>query len=150
MKKNYLPIVLFVAAILLPANIVPAFSQTILDNYLVKMSLSPSHVDELNSSHSVGYVNLVTKNGLALIAPQDIVIGLESDDPSIASVPPAVTIKKGHNFGVFEIQTGDKNGETIISTLFNDKIDFKKFKVGGSDNSMPDDIHLKLAIFANR
>ena len=74
MKKNYLPIVLFVAAILLPANIVPAFSQTILDNYLVKISLSPSHVDELNSSHSVGYVNLVTKNGLALIAPQDIVI----------------------------------------------------------------------------
>ena len=149
MKKNYLPIVLFVAAILLPANIVPAFSQTILDNYLVKISLSPSHVDEHNSSHSVGYVNLVTKNGLAIIAPQDIVIGLESDDPSIASVPPAVSIKKGHNFGVFEIQTGDKNGETIISTLFNDKIDFKKFQVGGSDNSMPDDIHLKLALPTN-
>jgi hypothetical protein len=149
MKKKYLPIVLFVAAILLPANIVPAFSQTILDNYLVKISLSPSHVDEHNSSHLVGYVNLVTKNGLAIIAPQDIVIGLESDDPSIASVPPAVTIKKDHNFGVFEIQTGDKNGETIISTLFNDKIDFKKFKVGGSDNSMPDDISLKLALPTN-
>ncbi len=149
MKKNYLPIVLFVAAILLPANIVPAFSQTSLDNYLVKISLSPSHVDELNSSHSVGYVNLVNKNGLALMAPQDIVIGLESDDPSIASVPPAVSIKKGHNFGVFEIQTGDKNGETIISTLFNDKIDFKKFKVGGLDNSMPDDINLKLSLPTN-
>jgi len=149
MKKNYLPIVLFVAAILLPANIVPAFSQTSLDNYLVKISLSPSHVDELNSSHSVGYVNLVNKNGLALMAPQDIVIGLESDDPSIASVPPAVSIKKGHNFGVFEIQTGDQNGETIISTLFNDKIDFKKFKVGGLDNSMPDDINLKLSLPTN-
>jgi len=101
MKTKYIPIVLFVAAILLPANIVPAFSQTSLDNYLVKISLSPSHVDELNSSHSVGYVNLVNKNGLALMAPQDIVIGLESDDPLIASVPPAVSIKKGHNFGVF-------------------------------------------------
>jgi len=149
MKKNYLPIVLFVAAILLPANIVPAFSQTILDNYLVKISLSPSHVDELNSSHLIGYVNLVNKNGLALKAPQDIAIGLESDDPSIASVPSAVTIKKDHNFGVFEIQTGDKNGETIISTLFNDKIDFKKFRVGGSDNSMPDDIRLKLSLPTN-
>ena len=83
------------------------------------------------------------------MAPQDIAIGLESDDPSIASVPSAVTIKKGHNFGVFEIQTGDKNGETIISTLFNDKIDFKKFKVGGSDNSMPDDIRLKLSLPTN-
>ena len=149
MKKKYLPLVLFVAAILLPANIVPAFSQTSLDNYLVKISLSPSHVDEHNSSHSVGYVNLVNKNGLALMAPQDIAVGLESDDPSIASVPSAVTIKKGHNFGVFEIQTGDKNGETLISTLFNDKIDFKKFKVGGLDNSMPDDIRLKLSLPTN-
>jgi len=149
MKKKYLPIVLFVVAILLPANIVPAFSQTSFDNYLVKISLSPSHVEELNSSHSVGYVNLVNKNGLALMAPQDIAIGLESDDPSIASVPSAVTIKKGHNFGVFEIQTGDKNGETIISTLFNDKIDFKKFKVGGLDDSMPDDINLKLSLPTN-
>ena len=145
MKKKYLPLVLFIAAILLPANIVPAFSQTSLDNYLVKISLSPSHVDEHNSSHSVGYVNLVNKNGLAIKAPQDIAVGLESDDPSIASVPSAVTIKKDHNFGVFDIQTGDKNGETIISTLFNDKIDFKKFKVGGLDNSMPDDIRLKLS-----
>ncbi len=149
MKKKYLPLVLFVVAILLPANIVPAFSQTSLDNYLVKISLSPSHVDEHNSSHSVGYVNLVNKNGLAIMAPQDIAVGLESDDPSIASVPSAVTIKKGHNFEIFEIQTGDKNGETIISTLFNDKIDFKKFKVGGSDNSMPDDIRLKLSLPTN-
>jgi len=149
MKKNYLPIVLFVVAILLPANIVPAFSQTSLDSYLVEISISPSHVGELNSSHLVGYVNLVNKNGLALMAPQDIAIGLESDDPSIASVPSAVTIKKGHNFAIFAIQTGDKNGETIISTLFNDKIDFKKFKVGGSDNSMPDDIRLKLSLPTN-
>jgi len=146
MKKNYLPIVLFVVAILLPANIVPVFSQTNLDNYLVKISLSPSHVDQHNSSHPVGYVNLVNKNGLAIKAPQDIAIGLESDDPSIASVPSAVTIKKGNNFGIFEIQTGDKDGETIISTLFNDKIDFKKFKVGGSDNSMPDNISLKISL----
>jgi len=149
MKNNYLPIVLFVAAILLPANIVPAFSQTILDNYLIEISLSPSHVDEHNSSHLVGYVNLVNKNGLAVTAPQDIAIGLESDNPSIASVPPAVTIKKDHNFGIFEILTGDKNGETIISTMFNDKIDFKKFTVGSSDNSMPDDVRLKLSFPTN-
>ncbi len=149
MKKNYLPIVLFVVAILLPANIVPAFSQNSLDNYLVKISLSPSHVDEHDTSHLVGYVNLVNKNGLALVAPQDIAIGLESDDPLLASVPSAVTIKKGHNFEIFEIQTGDKNGETIISTLFNDKIDFQKFRVGGLDNSMPDDIRLKLSLPTN-
>ena len=146
MKKNYLPVVLFVAAILLPANIVPAFSQSSLSNYLVEISLSPAHVDELNSTHKVGYVNLVNRNGFSVQAPSDIAVGLESDDPSIASVPPAVTIKKGHNFAIFEIQTGDKNGETIISTYFNDKIDFEKFKVGGSENSMPDDIRLRMSL----
>ncbi len=149
MKKNYLPIVLFVAAILLPANIVPAFSQSSLDNYAVELSISPSQVDKLSSIHNIGYVNLVNRNGLAVQAPVDIAIGLESDDPSIASVPSVVTIKKDHNFGMFEIQTGDKPGETIISTFFNDKIDFKKFKVGGSDNSMPDDVRLHLSLPSN-
>ena len=151
MKKNYLPFVLFIIAILLPANIVPAFSQSTdsFENFLVKISLSPSHVDEHNTSHQIGYVNLVNKNGMAVKATQDLAIGLESDDPSIASVPAAVTIKKDHNYAVFNIQTGDKNGETIISTFFNDKIDFAEFKVGGLDNSMPDDIRLKMSLPTN-
>src|SRR3989337_818668 len=139
--------ILFLIAILLPANIVPAFSQTSsnnLENFLVELSLSPSHVDEHDSTHSVGYVNLVSKNGMAVKAPQDIAVGLESDDPSIVSVPTSVTIPKGHNFAVFDIQTGDKDGETTISTIFNDKIDFKNFKVGGADDSMPDGISLKI------
>ncbi|MEX2060008.1 MAG: hypothetical protein WD966_02960 [Nitrosopumilaceae archaeon] len=146
MKINSLAI-LFLITILLPANIVPAFSQTSLnnfENFLIELSLSPSHVDEHNSTHSVGYVNLVSKNGLAVKAPQDIAVGLESDDPSIVSLPTSVTIPKGHNFAIFDIQTGDKDGETTISTLFNDKIDFKNFKVGGSDDSMPDGISLKI------
>ena len=146
MKINSLAI-LFLIAILLPANIVPAFSQTSSNNFesfLVELSLSPSRVDEHDSTHSVGYVNLVSKNGLAVKAPQDIAVGLESDDPSIVSVPTSVTIPKGHNFAVFDIQTGDKDGETTISTLFNDKIDFKNFKVGGADDSMPDGISLKI------
>jgi len=151
MKKNYLPFVLFIMAILLPANIIPAFSQNsnTLDNLLVKVSLSPSHVDEHNSAHSIGYVNLINKNGMAVKATQDIAVGLESDDPSIASVPSAITIKEGHNFAIFDLQTGDKNGETIISSFFNDKIDFQKFKVGGSDNSMPDNIRLKMSLPTN-
>src|SRR3989304_4018808 len=126
MKINSLAI-LFLIAILLSANIVPAFSQTSsnnFENFLVELSLSPSHVDEHSSTHSVGSVNLVSKNGLAIKAPQDIAVGLESDDPSIVSVPTSVIISKGHNFAVFDIQTGDKDGETTISTIFNDKINF--------------------------
>ena len=141
MKKNYLPI-LFIIAILLPANIVPAFSQSSFDDFLIKISLSPSQVDEYNASHQIGYVNLINRNGMAVKAPQDLAVGLESDDPSIASVPNAVTIKKDHNFAVFEIQTKDKDGETVISTFFNDKTDFTTLKVGGSEESIPDDVDL--------
>jgi hypothetical protein len=138
---------LFLTVILLPANIIPAYSQTSsnnLENYLVKISLSPSIVDDLNADLSVGYVNLVNKNGMAVKAPQDIAVGLESDDPLIASVPPVITILKDHNYAMFDIHTGEKNGETIISSLFNDKIDFKTFRVGGVDSSMPDDVRLKI------
>ena len=67
----------------------------------------------------------------------------------MASVPSMVTIKKDHNYAIFEIQTGDENGETIISTIFNDKIDFQTLKIGGSDNSMPDDISLKMSLPTN-
>jgi hypothetical protein len=147
MKTLSLSVVWFLIAILLPANVIPAYSQASsnnLENYLVKISLSPSNVDEHNSDHSVGYVNLVNKNGMAVKAPQDITVGLESDDPSIASVLSVVTILKDHNYAMFDIHTGEKNGETIISSLFNDKIDFKAFQVGGADSSMPDDISLKL------
>ena len=148
MKTGSLTFALFLITILLPVNnIIPAYSQSIsnnLENYLVKISLSPSNVDELNSVHSIGYVNLVNKNGMAIKAPQDIAVGLESDDPSIASVPLVITIPKDHNYANFDIKTGDKNGETIISSLFNDKIDFKTFHVGGIDDSMPDDVSLKI------
>jgi len=144
MKENYLPIVFFIIAIMLTANIVPAFSQTTnsFDNFLVRISLSPSQVDEHNALHQIGYVNLVNKNGMAVKATQDLGVGLESDDPSIASVPASVTIKKDHNFAVFDIQTGDKDGKTSISSLFNDKMDFTTIKVGGLEESMPDDINL--------
>lgn len=147
MKTRSLTFVLFLITILIPANIIPAYSQTNsnnLENYLVKISLSPSNIDELNSIHSVGYVNLVNKNGMAIKAPQDIAVGLESDEPSIASVPPVVIIPKDHNYAVFDITTGHKNGQTIISSIFNDKIDYKTFQVGGIDDSMPDDVSLKI------
>lgn len=144
MKKNYLPIVFFIIAILLPANIVPAFSQNSnsFSNFQVKISLSPSQVDEHNASHQIGYVNLVNINGVAVKATQDFAVGLESDDPLIASVPASVIIKEGHNFAVFEITTGDKDGKTTITSFFNDKIDFTSLKVGGSEESMPDDLDL--------
>lgn len=152
MNTNYI-IVLFLIAILLPIHVSPALAQTIgtdFSKYIVKLQLAPSHVDTKNTSHSIGYVNLVNKNGFAIQAPQDLVIGLESSDPSIASVPVSVTILKDHNFAVFDVQVGNIDGEATISTTFNDKNYFADLIVGGIESSMPDDIQLRINLPTNK
>jgi len=140
-------IVLFLIAILLPIHVSPALAQSSgidFSKYTVKLQLAPSNVDTKNTSHSIGYVNLINNNGFAVQAPQDLAIGLESSDPSIASVPGVVTIQKDHNFAVFDVQIGNIDGEAIISTTFNDKNDYADLIVGGIESSMPDDIQLKI------
>ena len=146
-------IVLFLIAILLPLHVSPALAQssgTDFSKYVVKLQLAPSHVDTKNTSHSIGYVNLINKNGFAIQAPQDLAIGLESSDPSIASVPGIVTIPKDHNFAVFDIQVGSISGEATISTTFNDKNYYADLIVGGIESSMPDDIQLRINLPTNK
>jgi len=146
-------IVLFLIAILLPIHVSPALAQssgTDFSKYTVKLQLAPSNVDTKNTSHSIGYVNLINKNGFAIQAPQDLAIGLESSDPSIASVPGIVTIPKDHNFAVFDVQVGSISGEATISTTFNDKNDYADLIVGGIESSMPDDIKLRINLPTNK
>jgi len=146
-------IVLFLIAILLPLHVSPALAQssgTDFSKYTVKLQLAPSHVDTKNTSHSIGYVNLINKNGFSIQAPQDLAIGLESSDPSIASVPGLVTIPKDHNFAVFDVRVGSISGEAIISTTFNDKNDYADLIVGGIESSMPDDIQLRINLPTNK
>jgi len=152
MNTNYI-IVLFLIAILLPIHVSPALAQssgTDFSKYIVKLQLAPSHVDTKNTSHSIGYVNLINKNGFAIQAPQDLAIGLESSDPSIASVPGLVTILKDHNFAVFDVQVGSISGEATISTTFNDKNYYADLIVGGTESSMPDDIQLRINLPTNK
>ena len=66
-------------------------------------------------------------------------IQLESDDPSIASVPSSVTILKDHNYAKFDVTVGNIDGETNLSSLFNERINYQIFKVGGTADSLPDD-----------
>ena len=138
---------MFLIVILVPSNLTLVFAQTSssnVSNLLVKLELTPSHIDTKNSAHSIGYVNLVNKIGISVKAPQDVVVQLESDDPTIASVPSDVTILKDQNYARFDVTIGNSNGETIISTIFNGKIDYKEFRVGGTGSSMPDDLKLKI------
>ena len=134
---------LFLIIVLTTGTISPAFAQSTNDIFL-KLVLAPSHVDKKNSVHSIGYVNLVNKNGAAIKAPTDLAVQLKSDDPSIASVPNEVIIPKNANYAVFDISVKNKNGQTRISTILDDKLDHQTLQVGGIDSSMPDDINLKI------
>ena len=82
-------LVLLTISVLVSANVFPAMAQssTVTKNLLVNIQLAPSHVDTKNSVLPIGYVNLVNSKGIAVKAPQDLLIELESDDPEIASVP---------------------------------------------------------------
>ena len=149
MKINSL-LVLVMFSVLFSGSIIPVMGQSsILDNLVVNIVIAPNHVDTQNSELPIGYVNLVNKKGIAIKAPQDIVVGLESDDPNIASVPPSVIILKDHNYAKFNISVGNIDGDTKISSLFNGKIDYSEFKVGGTDRSIPDDIKLVVNLPTN-
>ena len=149
MKINSL-LVLVMFSVLFSGSIIPVMGQSsILDNLVVNIVIAPNHVDTQNSELPIGYVNLVNKKGIAIKAPQDIVVGLESDDPNIASVPPSVIILKDHNYAKFNVNVGNIDGDTKISSLFNGKIDYSEFKVGGTDRSIPDDIKLVVNLPTN-
>ena len=142
--SNKTLLVLIMISVLLSANVFPAMAQssTLTQNLLVNIQLAPSHVDTKNSVLPIGYINLVNNKGIAVKAPVDLLIELESDDPEIASAPPNVTILKDHNYAKFDVTVGNIDGETTVSSLFNGKIDFHIFKVGGTADSLPDDIEL--------
>jgi len=140
-NKTFL--VLIMISVLFSANAVPAMAQsTTTQNLLVNIQLAPSHVDTKNSVLPIGYINLVNAKGIAVKAPVDLLIQLESDDPEIASVPSSVTILKDHNYAKFDVTVGNIDGETNLSSLFNGKINYKIFKVGGTADSLPDDMEL--------
>jgi hypothetical protein len=142
--SNKTLLVLVMISVLFSANVFPAMAQSsiLTQNLLVNIQLAPSHVDTKNSVLPIGYINLVNNKGIAVKAPVDLLIELESDDPEIASVPSSVTILKDHNYAKFDVTVGNIDGETTMSTLFNEKIDYHIFKVGGTADSLPDDIEL--------
>ena len=107
MQKHFLKIILF-SFILLSGFTSYSYGQlTISDlsNTIVELRLSPSHVEVGDSIHSVGYVNLINKNGFLVKPHEDVTVMLSSGNPSIATVPNSITINADENFATFDIIT---------------------------------------------
>ena len=144
MSNNYLLVLTF-STLLISGFVSQASSQIIitnLDNAVVQLNISPSHVESGKAVHHSGYVNLINTNGFLVKPPHDVAIQLKSDNPSIASVPSEIIINGYQNYGVFNIETGSMTGKTTISATFNGQTVFQNFIVGKNNFELPEDVEL--------
>ncbi len=149
--KNKSITTLFLTLILISGYVSAAAAQSSilsLENLNVELRLVPSHVAG-EGTYSIGYVNLVNKNGI-LVKPNEVVtIELKSENPSIAAVPPDVTITANNNYAMFEVHVEDSKGETTISASINGQTVFQNFIVGDIINEIPNDVELVIHIPSN-
>jgi hypothetical protein len=82
--------------------------------YQLSLSLAPSVLTA--GSKAAGYVSveLVGKNGIPLVTPQDVVVALTSSRPQVATVDPVVVVREGRYFALAQYRTGQP-GDSIIA-----------------------------------
>jgi len=113
-----------------------------LANVHVELHLAPSHVEVGEATYSIGYVNLVNKNGILVKPMDDLIIELSSGNPAIASVPSEVIIQQDSLFGTFDVKVGNNRGETAIYANFNDQTVFQNLIVGENNIGVPYNVKL--------
>jgi hypothetical protein len=140
-------ILLFSLLISLVSNTHFAFAQN-LDNseYSIKLAITPSHLELGSGVHHVGYLYVLSKDGIPITSSNDVQIQLVSDHPEIASVPNEITLKANEEYAIFDVTTKTVTGETFVTATLNDKSDFQKIEVGNAETHLPDDIILELNI----
>ena len=94
--KTKTPIIILLAITLLFAgNLQPTSAQNLeaLSDYSIKLAISPSHIEEGIADHHIGYIYVLSKNGVPITSSQDVRLILISEHPEIASVPNTVILK---------------------------------------------------------
>lgn len=144
MQKKFLMVFLF-SILLINGFTAHSFGQMMindLNDAVVELRLSPEHIESGKGQHSIGYVNLINKNGFLVKPYDDVIIQLSSENPEIADVPESVTIDAQDNFAVFDIMTGNIEGEATISASYNGQTVFQNFFVGEKNLDLEDNIEL--------
>jgi len=82
-------IILLAITLLFAGNLQSASAQNLeaLSDYSIKLAISPSHLESGAAEHPVGYLYVLSKHGVPITSTYDVPFSLNSDDPSIASVP---------------------------------------------------------------
>jgi hypothetical protein len=146
MKTKKSLVILLAISLLFGMNIhsVSAQNLELSSDYSLKLAISPSHLENRMAEHQVGYIYVLSKQGVPITSSYDVSISLNSDDPLIASVPEKITLKANEEFASFSVKTGEKSGTTLISASLNGKTSFQKIEIGTDETYLPDDLILEL------
>ena len=146
MKTKKPMIFLLAITLLFGMNLHSAHAQNLeaLSEYSIKLAISPDHLEKGTAEHSVGYLYVLSKHGVPITSSYDVPVSLNSDDPSIASVPKKAILKANEEFVSFPVVTGENSGKTTITASLNGKTTFQKIEVGTDETYLPDDLVLEL------
>ena len=145
--KTKKPIIIILSiALLFAGNLQPTSAQNLdaLSDYSIKLAISPSHIEEGIADHHIGYIYVLSKNGVPITSSQDVSIMLISEHPEIASVPKNIILKANEEYATFDVTTGILIGETTITATLNGKTTFQKIQVGNNETHLPDNVTLEL------
>jgi len=151
MKTKKPIIILLAITLLLAGNLQPTSAQNLeaLSDYSIKLAISPSHIEEGIADHHIGYIYVLSKNGVPITSSQDVPLMLISEHPEIASVPKTVILKANEEYATFDVATGILGGETTITATLNGKTTFQKIQVGNNETHLPDNMTLELNLPTN-
>lgn len=110
--------------------------------FTIDLSFVPSQVEAGKTSHQIGYVRIISHDGLPVYATRDIQVELQSEDETVASVPGAVVIPSGSDHAKFNVSVTDTVGVTEISAFFGDQIVTENFRVVAPQSQVPQDVDL--------
>lgn len=146
MKIKNTTIFLLSIILLLGGNLHSVDAQNLekLPDYSIKLAISPSHLESGIAEHNVGYLYVLSKAGVPITSSHDVPVSLNSDDPSIASVPKNAILKANEESVSFPITTGEKSGKTTITASLNGKTTYQNIVIGTDETYLPDDLVLEL------
>ncbi|MEX2193620.1 MAG: hypothetical protein WD717_09630 [Nitrosarchaeum sp.] len=145
-KKSLCFLFTLTLLLIMPLQTASAQNLDALSDYSIKLAISPSHIEEGPSEHSIGYLYVLSKNGIPITSSRDVSITLSSDDPLIASVPEKIILKANEEYASFDVITGTLTGNTVITATLNSKVTFQEIQVGNAETHLPDDLILELNI----
>lgn len=81
-----------------------------------KLMMATNSIAGVESTNSIGVVQIIDSNGNPYPVPDDLKIILKSDKPAAIQVPTSVTVTKGHSFTEFTVTTFGVKDTAKIST----------------------------------